>query len=83
MTILYFARLRDEVGCSEEKLDLPADVTTVQELLLWLRTRSDGHAYGLAPGAMLKVAVNQEHAQMESKIAAHDEIAFFPPVTGG
>lgn len=83
MTILYFARLRDEVGCSEEKLDLPSDVTTVQELLLWLRQRSDGHAFGLSPGTMLKVAVNQEHAQMETTLKAHDEVAFFPPVTGG
>jgi len=83
MTILYFARLKDEIGCSEEKLEMPEDVTCLKDLVVWLRTQSDGHAQALAPGSMLKMAVNQEHAQWETPVGPQDEIAFFPPVTGG
>jgi len=83
MTILYFARLRDEIGCSEEKLDLPANITTLKELVVWLRTQSDGHGSALGPGSMLKMAVNQVHAEWDTSVANGDEIAFFPPVTGG
>lgn len=83
MTILYFARLRTEVGFSEEKLDLPDDVTCLKDLVVWLRTRSEGHALALAPGSMLKMAVNQEYGDWETPVAGSDEIAFFPPVTGG
>ncbi len=83
MTILYFARLRDEIGTSEEKLELPANVGTVAELMVWLRSQSDGHDHALGTGAVLKVAVNQEYAAPDAAVSAHDEIAIFPPVTGG
>jgi molybdopterin synthase sulfur carrier subunit len=81
--ILYFARLRDEIGHAEEKIELPGEVTTVRELMGWLRGRSEGHALALGPGAMLKVAVNQTYAEFETTVANGDEVAFFPPVTGG
>lgn len=83
MTVLYFARLRDEIGTSEERLDPPGDVKTVGELVAWLRDRSDGHAHALGPGAMLKVAVNQTYVDLNAPFAAGDEVAIFPPVTGG
>ncbi len=83
MTVLYFARLRDEIGTSEERLDPPAHVKTVGDLVAWLRDRSDGHAHALGPGAMLKVAVNQTYVDLGAPFSASDEIAIFPPVTGG
>jgi len=83
MTILYFARLRDEIGASEEKLSPPEHVKTVGELMAWLRGRSAAHGHALGPGAMLKVAVNQTYANPETPVATDDEIAIFPPVTGG
>jgi len=83
MTILYFARLRDEIGTSEEKLNPPKGVNTVGELLKWLRDQSPAHGHALGPGALLKVAVNQEYAGLEAPFAADDEVAIFPPVTGG
>ncbi len=83
MTILYFARLREEIGTSEEKLDPPAGVKTVADLMKWLRGRSEDHAHALGPGALLKVAVNQTYAEPGTPISAGDEIAIFPPVTGG
>lgn len=83
MTVLYFARLRDEIGTSEERLDPPSSVKTIRELVAWLRARSDGHAHALGPGAMLKVAVNQTYVGLDAQFAADDEVAIFPPVTGG
>ncbi len=83
MTILYFARLRDEIGTSEETLELPQDVATVAELMAWLRDQSEGHAHALGPGALLRVAVNQNYAGPDAVVGPDDEIAIFPPVTGG
>jgi len=83
MTILYFARLRDEIGASAETLEPPADVNTVGELLTWLRGQSKAHAHALGPGSMLKIAVNQTYAGFETPVGAGDEVAIFPPVTGG
>ena len=83
MTVLYFARLRDEIGTSEETLEPPEHVHTVAELIVWLRDQSEGHAHALGPGTVLKVAVNQEYAGPDAPIGANDEVALFPPVTGG
>ena len=83
MKILYFAWLRQKVGIAEEELTPPKDVTTVGTLVEWLKERSPGHAEAFADGAMVKVAVNQEHVGPDHPVAAADEVAFFPPVTGG
>jgi len=83
MTILYFARLREQIGASEEKLSPPPSVRTVGELMAWLAAQSEAHAHALGPGAMLKVAVNQTYAGPDAAIREDDEVAIFPPVTGG
>ncbi len=83
MKLLYFAWVRTRVGVAEESLDLPAGVSDVAGLLDWLKTRSAGHAEALKNPALVRVAVNQEFAKPDRRIAAGDEIAIFPPVTGG
>ena len=83
MKILYFAWLREKAGIAEEELTPPKDVTTVGTLVEWLKERSPGHAEAFADSAMVKVAVNQEHVGPDHPVAAADEVAFFPPVTGG
>jgi molybdopterin synthase sulfur carrier subunit len=83
MKILYFAWLRSRTGIAEEDLAPPADVRTVGDLLAWLRTRSPGHAEALKDLAVVRVAVNQEFARADHPVAAGDEVALFPPVTGG
>ncbi len=83
MKILYFAWLREKAGVAEEELTLPDGVTTVGALVEWLKERSPGHAEAFADGAMVKAAVNQEHVGPDHPVAAADEVAFFPPVTGG
>ena len=82
MKIVYFAALRREIGVGEETVAPPAGITTVAQLRDWLKSRSPAHAKALA-APRLMVAVNQDYAGMGSPVAAPDEIAFFPPVTGG
>jgi molybdopterin synthase sulfur carrier subunit len=83
MKILYFAWLREKTGCREEELDLPAAVTTVGELIAWLRQLDAGHAAAFADVKQVRCAVDMEFAPLQASIGQAREIAFFPPVTGG
>ena len=83
MKLLYFAWLRQKLGRGEEQVEPPAGVTDVAGLVAWLRDRSAAHAAALARMDVIRVAVNQEFAALDTPVAAGDEIAFFPPVTGG
>lgn len=83
MKILYFAWVRERVGKAEEIVTPPASVGTVGQLADWLADRDDAHAAAFADRKRLRVAVNQDQAGFEDAIAANDEIAFFPPMTGG
>jgi molybdopterin synthase sulfur carrier subunit len=83
LRILYFAWLRERVGLSEETLIKPDDVGTLAELIAWLAIRDDRHAAAFAQSGVIRCALNQEFAPLNSPIAPGDEIAFFPPVTGG
>jgi len=81
-TLLYFARLRETFGVEHEALPLPSPAT-VASLLDALRARGGAWAAELAPGRAFRVAVNQRIASADTPIAATDEVAIFPPVTGG
>jgi molybdopterin converting factor subunit 1 len=83
MKLLYFAWLKQKTGCAEEEVQPPAEVTTVAALMDWLETRGGGHADALADRAAIRVAVNQEYARPGDPVKPGDEVAFFPPVTGG
>jgi molybdopterin synthase sulfur carrier subunit len=83
MRILYFEFLRQRTGLGEETVETPPEVRDVAGLVEWLRTRGPGHAEALRDTSVIRIAVNQEFAGLETAIAANDEIAFFPPVTGG
>jgi molybdopterin synthase sulfur carrier subunit len=83
VTILYFAWVRQKLGCHEETVDLPADVRTLAELAAHLQRRGDGFAEAFSDLKRLRAAVNQEHVGWETPVGADDEVAFFPPVTGG
>ena len=81
--ILYFAWVRERIGLSEERVDPPSGTVTVGDLVRWLRSRGPGYAEALADTARVRCAVNQDFAAPEAAIAHGDEIAFFPPITGG
>lgn len=83
MKILYFAWLRQRTGIGEENVAPPAAVRDVAGLIDWLKTRGSGYAEALSDVSAIRVAVNQEFAAMDTVIAPGDEIALFPPMTGG
>ena len=83
MTLLYFAWVRERIGRDTEEIALPPDVQTVAALLDWLRSRGDGYASALEDLSVIRVAVNQEFAAPDHAVEDGDEIALFPPVTGG
>jgi len=81
--LVYFARLREDLGTAGESLDLPSGVATVDALRAHLVARGGAWATALAPGRAVRIAVNHEMAEAATQVKAGDEVAFFPPVTGG
>jgi molybdopterin synthase sulfur carrier subunit len=81
--LIYFAWLRARIGCAEEEIDLPPGVKDVAGLLDWLRSRGSGYAEAVRDLSVVRVAVNQNYVWLEHPIREGDEIAVFPPVTGG
>ncbi|MCD2171827.1 molybdopterin converting factor subunit 1 [Rhizobium sp. C4] len=81
--LVYFAWVREKIGKGEEDLDLPAEVTTVGELLAYLKTLGEEYDEALRFPEAIRVALNQEHADHSEKIAGVREIGIFPPMTGG
>ena len=83
MKLLYFAWLRARIGHAEEDLALPAGVRDVAGLLAWLQARDGSYAEALRDLSVIRVAVNQDYVGRDHPIRAGDEVALFPPVTGG
>ena len=81
--LVYLARLREVFGVATENIELPREVGTVAALLAWLRARGGAWAAELAPSRAVRVAVNHDIARGETPVRAGDEVALFPPVTGG
>ena len=83
MKVLYFAWLRTKTGKASEEVSPPAEVTTVGELTDWLAASRPGFAEAMAAPGVVRAAVNQDYAEPSHPLRAGDEVAFFPPVTGG
>lgn len=81
--IRYFAWLRYRTGVAEEEVDPPASVATVRELAAWIAERHPGFKEALGAPGVVRFAVNQEYVPDDAAIGPGDEVAFFPPVTGG
>ena len=83
LKILFFAGLREQLGISGEEIELPVDVSTVAALRSHLRSRGGAYEKALADKALVRIAVNQDLVPPSARIKPGDEVAFFPPVTGG
>lgn len=81
--LLYFAWVREKVGKAEETLALPANVTTVAELVAWLVTRGPEYAEAFAKPEIVRAAIDKSHVKLSASVREALEIAFFPPVSGG
>lgn len=80
--LLYFAWVRERIGVAEEALDL-AEPIPLSALVATLARRSPGHAEAFAQPTLLRAAVNQALAGWDAMVEPGDEVALFPPVTGG
>ncbi len=83
MKILYFAWLRDKAGISEHEVSPPPSVATVGALIDWLASQDERQADVFADRSVVRFAVNQDFAEADTPVGPSDEVAFFPPVTGG
>ena len=83
MKLVYFAFVRRALGVDEETVTPPANVRTVAALIEWLKSRGPRYAEAFKNSSYLRAAVNQEHVSFDHAVGADDEIALFPPVTGG
>ena len=83
ITVLYFARLRETFGMASENMALPDDVASLDGVRAALAARGGVWAHELAAGRAFRAAVNQDIASADTAVKAGDEVAFFPPVTGG
>jgi molybdopterin synthase sulfur carrier subunit len=81
--ILYFARLREDMGMPGEMFELPPEVSDVKSLRAQLIARGGASAAALGQGKAVRVSVNQDLGRDDTPVKAGDEVAFFPPVTGG
>jgi len=81
--VLFFASLREQIGRADEEIELPDGMATVAGLRAHLMARGGAWGAALADGRRLRAAVNQDMASPEVMLRAGDEVAFFPPVTGG
>ena len=83
MRVLYFAWVKEKVGIAAEDIDPPKSVTTIAELIDWLKARGPEFANAFARSEVIRAAIDRIHVRHDAKIVGAREIAFFPPVTGG
>ncbi|MGB0681599.1 MAG: molybdopterin converting factor subunit 1 [Magnetovibrionaceae bacterium] len=83
MRVLFFAWLREKAGTGALDVTPPEAVATVGGLMDWLADDHEGAAKALADRSVVRVAVNQDYVDLDHAVKPGDEVAFFPPVTGG
>ena len=83
MKIRYFAWLRETIGTSSEDLTYHPDWQNVADLVAFLRQKSAAHRQALENMTLVRVAVNYDYVDLDHSLKPEDEVAFFPPVTGG
>jgi molybdopterin synthase sulfur carrier subunit len=81
--LLYFAWVREQTGIREETIELPQEIATISDLMTWLKARGPEFAAAFAESDVIRAAVDQTHVNHDARVAGANEIAFFPPVTGG
>lgn len=83
LTLKFFASVREALGKPVDTVELPAEAATVADVRAALVARGGAWATALGEGRVLRMACNQVMCQPETPVKEGDEVAFFPPVTGG
>ena len=81
--LLFFASLREQLGVAQEDLEIPKEVDSLEKLKQHLKSRGGAFEKAFGGKALVRGAINQEIAAPAARVKAGDEVAFFPPVTGG
>ena len=83
MIVKYFSWIKEHIGKSEEQIDLPCHITNVNQLINYLNGIDKRYYIIFEKKELIKIAVNKTYSSFDTNISNSDEIAFFPPVTGG
>ena len=83
MVIKYFSWIKEHIGKSEEQISLPHHITSVNQLINYLNEIDEKYNLIFEKKELIKIAVNKTYSSFDTNISDNDEIAFFPPVTGG
>ena len=83
MIVKYFSWIKEHIGKSEEQIDLPSHITNVNQLINYLNEIDKKYNIIFEKKELIKIAVNKTYSSFDTNISNSDEIAFFPPVTGG
>jgi molybdopterin synthase sulfur carrier subunit len=83
LRLMYFARLREAIGRSQETVQVPPAVTNLGQLRAWLVARGDPWEQAFARVQPVRIALDQVVSGDETPLHGDAEVAFFPPVTGG
>ena len=83
MVIKYFSWIKEHIGKSEEQITLPNHITNVNQLIIYLNEIDEKYNLIFEKKELIKIAVNKTYSSFDTNISNSDEIAFFPPVTGG
>ena len=83
MKVKYFAWVRERIGKSEELIEPPPNVRTIEDLMAWLAKRGETYAHAFEKPRVIRAAIDHAHVKSDAVIAGAREIAFFPPMTGG
>ena len=83
MNILYFSWIKDKLGKAKENITVDQNISNVAELITFLESKDETYKEVFKDISSIRVSINMETANMEDPISINDEIAFFPPMTGG
>ena len=83
MVIKYFSWIKEHIGKSEEKIILPSNINNINQLINYLNEIDEKYKLLYEKKELIKIAVNKKYSSFDTNISNSDEIAFFPPVTGG
>ena len=83
MVIKYFSWIKEHMGKSEEQIVLPSHITDINQLIKYLVEIDEKYNLIYEKKEIIKIAVNKTYSSFDTYISNSDEIAFFPPVTGG
>lgn len=83
LKLRYFAWVRERIGKPEEVIEVPSNIATVGELMVWLASRGEEYAHAFKNLNVIRAAIDRKHVHPDTAIKGAGEIAFFPPMTGG